>query len=240
MENKPLIVTHRGDRKRGVENTINACDLALANGANALEIDIRQTGSGEIVVVHDYSLKRLFNRAGYVGRESLAMLKNYPYISDKNNEQYIETLDSFLDHYKAKIPINLDAKTIHFFDFEFADRIISAIKNHNLFHTVWVSCFNPFLLQILKLKNKQIKTGYLFQRLSWLHTTYDFLAMSDAWHPHFKVVNEWLMNQARKRKKEVYVWTVNDDAVLSRLMQYEINGFIGDDVNLLTKGIKNN
>ena len=61
--------------------------------------------------------------------------------------------------------------------------------------------------------------------------------MSDAWHPHFKVVNARLMTRAHERNKEVYVWTVNEEAVLSRLLQFEVNGIIGDDVNLLKEGI---
>ena len=231
MPNPPLIISHRGDRTRGTENTIDACDSALQNGATALEIDIRETGSGELVVFHDFSLKRMFNRPGYVGKTSLSELKKIPYANSPSKApQFIDTLDSFLDHYQNRIPINLDAKTIHFFDFSFADKIIDTLRNHQLFDTVWVSCFNPFLLQILKLKCAEIRTGYLFQRLPWLHISYDLVTSTNAWHPNLRIVNRSLMQHKIRLNKEIFVWTVNTHSELNKLRDFELDGIITDDV----------
>jgi glycerophosphoryl diester phosphodiesterase len=239
VSNIPLILSHRGDRVNAIENTMHACDLALEQGANALEIDVRATGSGEIVVFHDFSLKRMFNKSGYVGRTTFDILKAYPYLkNNEQNPQFIETLDAFLDRFKNRIPINLDAKTIYFFDFKFADKIISILSNHGLLDSVWVSCFNPFLLQILKVKNKNLRTGYLFQRMTWLHTAYDIITASDAWHPHYRVVNEQLVNKALRNNKEIYVWTVNEISVLQHLIHYPINGIITDNVNVISEYLK--
>lgn len=241
MNNLPLIIAHRGDRVNGIENTIDACEKAIAAGATALEIDIRQTGSGEIVVFHDFSMRRMLNQTGYIGRTSLDKLKTIPYVTQResNKPSYIETLNIFLEHFGKRVPINLDAKTIHFFDFKFADKIIKTIKDHGLWDTIWVSCFNPFLLQILKLKEKKVKTGYLFQRLTWIHTSYDLLTWSDAWHPHFKVLNQALVNKAKKYKKEIYVWTVNQERILKKIVHYPINGIISDHTKLISQVLQN-
>lgn len=234
MYKQPYIISHRGDRIHAVENTILACELAVQQGATGLEIDIRQTASGEIVVFHDFSLKRMFMKQNYVGRVELAELKTYPFIiSGRQRPQVIDTLDALLDRFKNSIPINLDAKTIHFFDFKFADRIISTIHNHDLFDRVWISCFNPFLLQILKIKNKKIRTGYLFQRLSWMHTAYDLVTATDAWHPHFRVLDDSLMDKALKHNKQIYVWTVNDEETWQRVSHYPVQGVITDEVKLI-------
>jgi glycerophosphoryl diester phosphodiesterase len=237
VNKQPLIISHRGDRNNSVENTIEACELAIGNGAAALEIDIRQTGSGEIVVFHDFSLRRMFDISGYIGRTPLRELKNIPYkkISGGQSQLYIETLNHFLEHFKNRVRINLDAKTIHFFDFSFADKIISILKNHNLFDSVWISCFNPFLLQILKLKERKIRTGYLFQRVPWLHTSYDLITWTDAWHPHFRIVDQRLVRKAQKSGKEIYVWTVNEREVLDRLLAFPITGIICDEVKKIRR-----
>ncbi len=231
MENKPLILTHRGDRVHGIENTSHAIQLAIDQGANAIETDIRQTGSGEIVIFHDFSLKRMFNKSGYVGKSDLDDLLALPYINDiDDNPYYIETLDSFFDRFGGSYPINLDAKTIYFFDFTFADKISAIIRNHNLYQDVWVSCFNPFLLQILKLKDKNIRTGYLFQRTSWIHTTYDLISYTDAWHPNHRVLNARLVNRAKRNNKKLFVWTVNEDEIIKQVLQFPVDGIITDDV----------
>jgi glycerophosphoryl diester phosphodiesterase len=233
----PLIIAHRGDRKNGIENTIDACEKSLRAGANALEIDIRQTGTGEIVVFHDFSLKRMFNKSGYIGRTSMDTLRTYHYrdSEDQKSTKHLETLDEFLEQFRNRIPINLDAKTIHFFDVKFSDKIIRTIKNHNLMDSVWISCFNPFLLQILKLKDKKIRTGYLFQRMTWMHTIYDIITLSDAWHPNYRVLTDGLVNKAKKYAKQLYVWTVNDTEVLEKVLKYPVDGIISDEVDIIEK-----
>jgi glycerophosphoryl diester phosphodiesterase len=235
VNNEPLIIAHRGDATHAAENTILACENALEQGATALEIDIRDCGSGEIVVFHDFSIKRMYNKPGFVGRIPLSVLKAYPYVNSEINNQYINTLDEFLDYFKKRALINLDAKTIHFFDFKFADKIISIIKNHNLLDMIWVSCFNPFLLQILKMKNKRIQTGYLFQNMTWMNTTYDYFVWADAWHPHFNLVNEKLIRKAKKYKKKIYVWTVNEFSDIETIKQFPIEGIITDRVERVRK-----
>ena len=236
MKNKPLIISHRGDTKQYVENTITAAEKSIELGATGLEIDVRQCGSGEIVVFHDFSLKRMFNKNGYVGRTDYKELKNYNYLKDENPTEYtIDLLDEFLDKFKNNIRINLDAKTIHFFDFEFADQLISIIKNHHLFHSIWISCFNPFLLQILKMKSKNIQTGYLFHKTAWLHTLYDKICYTDAWHPHFEVVNDRFLKTAKSLGKKIFVWTVNDKNTVKRIKNTSIDGIITDDVKLMAE-----
>ncbi len=231
---EPLVLAHRGDRKEYIENTIPAFEHALVLGATGLEVDVRACGSGEIVVFHDFSLKRMFNISSYIGNTKLDQLRNIPYIGS-NPPIYIDTLDAFLDRFRGKVPIILDAKTIHFFDFTFADKLIGIVRNHDLFDSAWISCFNPFLLQILKLKSKKIRTGYLFQRTTWLHTAYDLITLADAWHPHFRVLDRWLVNRAKKSGKALYIWTVNDPDVLRRVMQFPVDGLITDEVALLKR-----
>ena len=232
--NKPLIISHRGETKNFVENTIAASEKAIELGATGLEIDVRQCGSGEIVVFHDFSLKRMFNKNGYVGRTEYNILKNYNYIKNGKETNYtIDLLDEFLDKFKNSIRINLDAKTIHFFDFKFADQLNSIINNHHLFHSIWISCFNPFLLQILKLKNNKIQTGYLFQRTAWLHTFYDKFCYTDAWHPHINLINDNFVKRAKSHGKKLYVWTVNTQIDLKQIMKKSIDGIITDDVKLV-------
>jgi glycerophosphoryl diester phosphodiesterase len=58
---RPLVVGHRGGRGEGwpSENTMPAFETAKAQGAAAIELDVRTCASGEVVVFHDTSLARM-------------------------------------------------------------------------------------------------------------------------------------------------------------------------------------
>ncbi|MFC9957711.1 glycerophosphodiester phosphodiesterase [Streptomyces nigra] len=53
-------VAHRGDPYRVRENTLDSLRSALALGADAVEIDVRLTGDGVPVLLHDATLRRLW------------------------------------------------------------------------------------------------------------------------------------------------------------------------------------
>ncbi len=55
-------VAHRGDPYRHRENTIDSLRSALQLGADAVEIDVRLTRDGVPVLLHDETLKRLWER----------------------------------------------------------------------------------------------------------------------------------------------------------------------------------
>jgi glycerophosphoryl diester phosphodiesterase len=62
-----IAVAHRGDPIGHRENTLPAFAAALAQGADMLELDLRRTRDGAIVVLHDQSLLRLWERDASVG-----------------------------------------------------------------------------------------------------------------------------------------------------------------------------
>ncbi|MFG2134314.1 glycerophosphodiester phosphodiesterase [Streptomyces sp. NPDC048751] len=55
-------VAHRGDPYRVRENTLASLRSALERGADAVEIDVRLTRDGVPVLLHDATLKRLWER----------------------------------------------------------------------------------------------------------------------------------------------------------------------------------
>jgi glycerophosphoryl diester phosphodiesterase len=71
---KPLVVGHRGASAHAPENTLAAFALALADGADGLEFDVRLARDGVPVVIHDSTLRRTARRDGKVASlSSLAL-----------------------------------------------------------------------------------------------------------------------------------------------------------------------
>ncbi|MGF7236024.1 MAG: glycerophosphodiester phosphodiesterase [Frankia sp.] len=56
------VLGHRGSRVPGPENTVASIDAALSAGADGVEIDVRRSADGDLVVVHDSRLPRLGGR----------------------------------------------------------------------------------------------------------------------------------------------------------------------------------
>lgn len=53
---RPLVYAHRGDRSRADDNTVEAFDLAVEAGADGIELDVRRTLDGILIVSHDPSI----------------------------------------------------------------------------------------------------------------------------------------------------------------------------------------
>ncbi|MFD4369087.1 glycerophosphodiester phosphodiesterase [Rhodococcus sp. NPDC058521] len=75
----PLVVAHRGASAALPEHTLAAYELALEEGADGLECDVRLTRDGHLVCVHDRAIDRTSNGTGIVSELSLAELREFDY-----------------------------------------------------------------------------------------------------------------------------------------------------------------
>lgn len=225
----PMMIAHRGERILSPENTLRACHLALEQGATALEVDVRVCRTGEIVLLHDAFLKRLFGKWKAAAMASLQELRSLSF--NQFNYRYpdrICTLEELLEEFRGTVPINLDAKAVSPFSSMFASALVKTVQRFNMQDQIWISSFNPVLLRQVKLLKSTIRTGYLFQDPPQLHKFLDIFLSSDAWHPHYRVVSDPFIARARQLKKELFVWTVNDESVLRQMLDYGFNGVISD------------
>ncbi len=66
---------HRGDSSRYRENTLPAIRSAIAAGADFVEVDVRVTADGAVVLIHDPDLNRLWGRPADVSGTTLAEIR---------------------------------------------------------------------------------------------------------------------------------------------------------------------
>lgn len=72
---RPFVVAHRGARLIEAENTLQAFLLALGQGADALETDLRFTADDQLILFHDPTLERMTEGTGPVRSHSLDELQ---------------------------------------------------------------------------------------------------------------------------------------------------------------------
>ena len=104
MENRQIILP---------ENSLPAIEYAIALGVDMVELDIRATGDGRFVLIHDATVDRTTNGSGAVAALTLAQLKRLRLIDEVSGaptEYTVPTLEEVYAAVKGRIMVNLDPK----------------------------------------------------------------------------------------------------------------------------------
>ena len=144
------------------------------------------------------------------------------------HQDRICTLAEFFEEFKNTVPINLDSKTMWSNYWPFAKSLIREIDRFKMKDQVWISSFNPVFLKLIKVYKPSLRTGYLFRNMAFIHRYIDIFSKADAWHPHHSIITDRFFELTKKMHKEIYVWTVNEEMVLERILKYDFEGFITD------------
>lgn len=113
-----MVVAHRAgwkDHGRVVraENSLDAIDAAVALGVEAVELDVRRSADGVLVVLHDATLERTTTCQGKVSVLTLAELKTCRLLIEGERRvtaESVPTLAEMLAHAKGRILVNIDNK----------------------------------------------------------------------------------------------------------------------------------
>ncbi len=107
---KVLVVSHRGNWRSAPENSLAAIDSAIVMKIDAVEIDVRKTKDGHLVLMHDNTVDRTTNGKGKVANLTLSQIKSLR-LKDKDGnltEHTVPTLEEAMLVAKNKIMVNLD------------------------------------------------------------------------------------------------------------------------------------
>jgi glycerophosphoryl diester phosphodiesterase len=94
----PFVVAHRGASAHRAEHTFAAYALAIEQGADGLECDVRLTADGHLVCVHDATVDRTSSSTGVVNDLTLAELQQMDFGSWRDGKpQALLTFDALLE-----------------------------------------------------------------------------------------------------------------------------------------------
>ena len=102
-----LRIGHRGAAGHAPENTLTAIRKGIALGVNFVEVDVRRTADGVLVVLHDATVNRTTNGKGRVDRLSLQQVKQL----NAGDGEHIPTLEEVLRAAAGKTGLMLELKT---------------------------------------------------------------------------------------------------------------------------------
>ena len=212
-----IIFGHRGapGYPRRAENTIGSFRKALQYGATGLEMDVRRTLDGCLVVIHDDTIDRTTNGSGRVRDLTYEELRQF----DAGCGEPIPLLTDVLNEFGGQCWLNIELK-----DPGIAPDVKRLVLERQLETHVIVSTFDWEELRPLR---PEISIALLSSRLWNLVRRARELGAS-AIHPRRNIVTARLIASAREAKLRVHVWTVNDPAEMARLRELGIDGIFTD------------
>lgn len=105
-----MVIAHRGDWRNAPENSIQAIKNSIEMGVDMIEIDIRKSKDGQLVLMHDDTIGRTTNGKGRVSDFTLDSLRTFKLKNGLGRwtDHQIPTLEEAMLVAKGKILINLD------------------------------------------------------------------------------------------------------------------------------------
>jgi glycerophosphoryl diester phosphodiesterase len=211
---RPLLLGHRGARaeKSIPENTLASFDLALTQGCDGFEFDVRLTADGQPVVCHDataHGLKIADSRAEKVGLphlcEVLARYRTTAFLD-------IELKDSGLDTIAADL-----------------------LKKLPPVRGFVVSSFLPGVLRAVHDLDATIPLGLICETKAelslWPKLPIEYVI------PHHKLVRKRLLAEIEAVGKKILVWTVNATVDMKRFSKWGVDGIISDHPRRLARAL---
>jgi glycerophosphoryl diester phosphodiesterase len=236
------IVAHRGNTATvKSENTIEAFQKAiflLSGGANEIgspkiEFDLRMSQDGQIISYHDRLIDDVAIRdLKYHELQAIASRKGFE----------IPLFEDILKLCRNRIDLDIEIK-----EEGYEDRTIALATQYLKYSNFVIKSFNDASVRKIKDLDPQIKVGLLLGKVCGRSPIVSILAQffpeyrvlktgADFVAPHFRLLKFGFLWRMNFLKKDVYVWTVNEESRLLKLMKSKyIAAIITDKPELALK-----
>ncbi|MGI9648676.1 MAG: glycerophosphodiester phosphodiesterase [Acidimicrobiia bacterium] len=220
-----LILGHRGASAHAPENTISAFRLAAEQGADGVELDVRRTADGELVVHHDAFIAEGDAIIDHTLNELAGLAPAVVGFADAMAA--CEGLLVNIEIKNSPADPDFDAGEL------VAERVTEWVTTNGWADRVIVSSFNPATVDRVKALNHGLATGRLIlpgvdagRELVFAHQQ-----GHQAIHPHLSSLAhpEALMELADGLGMWVVAWTVDDVAAIRSLRDAGLTGVITND-----------
>jgi glycerophosphoryl diester phosphodiesterase len=215
---KIMVVAHRGASGLAHENTIEAFQKAFEIGADCIELDIRKTKDGKIIVFHDRKID---------GCEISSLLFAEVNSISRRLGFSVPTFEEALQYIRGKILVDIEFK-----EGGYEEEAVTLIHKYLQNHEFYVrSFYDEILIQIKKI-DPAIRTALLlgfdapkhivrtrlselFPRMRIRRTGCDFVS------PHYRLLKFWYVKRMKSLGIPVCVWTVNDENLMEEILLHK-------------------
>lgn len=220
-----IAIAHRGDPVGHRENTLPAFAAALAQGADMLELDLRRTRDGTIVVLHDQSLLRLWGFDASVGDLDLSEVARLG-----ERDVRIPTLRQVLDTVPPEVELMVDFTRREVVAGALEQTVAADALDRCLFVTG-----NVEALRMLRGLSGRARIG-----LTWTEGADPPLGLLDElgaeyWNPMFSLVTAAGVGAVHETGRRVSTWTVDTGEDMARVLGDGVDAVVSNRVAELVR-----
>jgi len=232
---RPLLFAHRGASLHAPENTMEAFDLAIQQGADGVELDAKLSADGEVIVIHDSTVDRTTNGHGRVAMFKLTDLRALDagsFFSEKFRGAQIPTLNEVFEVIGRHGFINVELKNYTTPRDHLVEKVCALVQKHNLQKKILFSSFFAYNLKRAAQLLPEVPRGLLALRGwkgMWARSFGFMFGEYQALHPYINDVDAPQVARVHKLKRRIHVWTANTEQDLLRLKNWGVDGIITAD-----------
>ncbi len=241
---RPMVMAHRGGMGLWPENTLYAFEHAARIGVDVMEIDVRRTRDGEIVVIHDEAVDRVSDGKGAVADKTLEELKSldfaYNFVKDGGGGPELRgtgvTIATLKELFKS-LPdsyFNIDIKVN---SAAFVRDVLELVREEGMLEKVVIGSFYDSIVDLVNREAGEFTTSassreawiiFLLNRigLGRLHQPTGVAYQIPVTHKGMDVVTPSFVRTAHLLGQEVHVWTIDDPVEIRRLLEMGVDGIV--------------
>jgi len=213
------LIGHRGAAGYEPENTIRAVLKGIECGATGIEVDVRRSKDGVLVLMHDETVDRTTNGSGRVGDLTFEELRKL----DAGKGEKIPTLREFLEVIKGRVKGFIELKEVGY-----EDQVLEEVKKYGLLEEVYIISFHVDAVKRVKQLNPSVKTGLIFSRKPWEYLRMALEIKADLVVPYYGLVKMDYLKEAHTKGLKVSVWTVNKERDMAKLINMGVDAITSD------------
>jgi glycerophosphoryl diester phosphodiesterase len=232
---QPIIFAHRGASAHAPENTLAAFELALTQGADAIELDVKLSADKQAVVIHDATVDRTTGARGRVKDLSLVELRSLDagrFFSEKYISEKIPTLEEVFERVGRRTFINVELTNYNSPRDRLVETVCTLVRKFGLQQRVMFSSFFASNLSKARGLLPEVPRGLLVVSGflgAWARSFGFAFGKYQALHPYLNDVTPQQVQRVHRLNRRVHVWTVNAADDMRRLFRWGVDAIFTDD-----------
>ena len=225
----PIAFAHRGGASDAPENTMAAFEYAVNLGYRYVETDVQVTSDGVLAAFHDFNLKRTCGVDRRVGEMTWAEVST----ARVDGVAPIPTLEELLGTW-PDLRVNIDCKAD-----AAVDALISVLRRTNALDRVCVGAFSDRRIRRIRailgppLCSALGPGGVSQLRFGRMTRTNARTVQVPVSAGRLHVTTPSFVEHAHRIGVKVHVWTIDDPAEITRLLDMGVDGIMTDRPTVL-------